>query len=166
MNRENDMWEPLGLDPARDYHTEGRWMRASGGLKPGVTRAQAQAHMAALAKRLEAAYPKFDAKWSVERGTAARRPGARGEDVAVGADGRGGAAAGGGVRQRGEPAAGAATERGGGDGHAAVAGGGAEPRGPATADRERDAGAGGRTAGSAGGKVGSSGADGARARAT
>ena len=65
MNRENDLWEPLGLDPARDYHTQGRWMQCLGRLKPGVTRGQAQAHMAALAKRLEAAYPKFDAKWSV-----------------------------------------------------------------------------------------------------
>ena len=66
LSRETDFWEPLGLDPARDYRaSQGRWMMCLARMKPGVTRAQAQAHMAAVAKRLEAAYPKFDANWTV-----------------------------------------------------------------------------------------------------
>lgn len=36
-----------------------------GRLRAGVTIGQAQAHMAALAKRLENAYPKFNANWTV-----------------------------------------------------------------------------------------------------
>ncbi len=66
MSRETDMWEPMGLDPARDYRaTQGRWMMCLARMKPGVTRAQAQANMTAVAQRLEAAYPKFDANWTV-----------------------------------------------------------------------------------------------------
>jgi putative ABC transport system permease protein len=66
LSRETDMWETLNLDPAKDYRaSQGRWMMSIGLMKPGVTRGQAQAHMAALASRLEAAYPKFDANWTV-----------------------------------------------------------------------------------------------------
>jgi putative ABC transport system permease protein len=66
LSHETDLWETLGLDPAQNYRkTQGRWMLCLGRLKPGVTRDQAQAHMAALAQRLEAAYPEFDKNWSV-----------------------------------------------------------------------------------------------------
>jgi len=34
-------------------------------LKSGVTHAQAQANMTAVAQRLETAYPDFDANWTV-----------------------------------------------------------------------------------------------------
>jgi putative ABC transport system permease protein len=57
-DREVDLWEPLGLNPAYDYrHREGRWMLCVGRLKPGVTYAQAQARMTTIAARTEAAYP-------------------------------------------------------------------------------------------------------------
>jgi len=63
--RDADLWEPLGFNPAVDYRkTSGRWMFCLARLKPGVTSATAQAHMAALAKRLEAQYPVFDTQWS------------------------------------------------------------------------------------------------------
>ncbi|SPE37393.1 conserved membrane hypothetical protein [Candidatus Sulfopaludibacter sp. SbA6] len=66
LSRETDLWEPLGLDPARDYRaSQGRWMLCLARMKPGVTRVRAQADMTAVAKRLEAAYPNFDTNWTV-----------------------------------------------------------------------------------------------------
>jgi putative ABC transport system permease protein len=60
-NRETDLWEPLGLNLATNYRkTQGRYMLSVARLKPGVTQEQAQAHMTAVAQRLEAAYPEFD----------------------------------------------------------------------------------------------------------
>jgi len=65
LERETDLWDTLGLDN-RDYRkAQGRWMRCLARLKPGVTRDVAQSHMAALAQRLETAYPVFDKNWSV-----------------------------------------------------------------------------------------------------
>ena len=62
----NDLWEPIGLNPARDYRANsGRWMYSVARMKTGVTRNQAQAQMATVAKRLEMAYPKFDSNWTV-----------------------------------------------------------------------------------------------------
>jgi putative ABC transport system permease protein len=66
LSRETDLWVPIGLDPAQDYRkTSGRWMLSLARLKPGVPLGAAQAHMAALAQRLETAYPVFDKNWSV-----------------------------------------------------------------------------------------------------
>src|SRR5947209_18037865 len=45
--RNSDLWEPLGFDPVVDYRKQGRWMFCLARLKPGVTPATAQAHMAA-----------------------------------------------------------------------------------------------------------------------
>jgi putative ABC transport system permease protein len=65
-NRETDLWEPLGLNPARNYRKDaGRYMFSIGRLKPGVTQEQAQAHMTAVAQWLETAYPEFDTNWTV-----------------------------------------------------------------------------------------------------
>ncbi len=65
-NRSTDLWAPLGLDPAENYRaTSGRWLMCLAKLKGGVTRQEAQAHMSAIAQRLETAYPKFDKNWSV-----------------------------------------------------------------------------------------------------
>jgi putative ABC transport system permease protein len=65
-DRQVDVWEPLGLNPARNYRKgSGRWMLCIARLKPGVSTATAQAHMAGLAKRYEAEYPQFDANWGV-----------------------------------------------------------------------------------------------------
>jgi putative ABC transport system permease protein len=67
LDREADLWGPLGLDPAQDYRkTSGRWMLSVGRLWPHVKIGQAQAHMTALAKRLEQAYPAFNTNWTVD----------------------------------------------------------------------------------------------------
>ena len=67
LNREIDLWEPVGLNPAQDYRkTEGYWMTCVARMRPEVTVRQAQAHMTALAARLEKAYPAFNKNWTVE----------------------------------------------------------------------------------------------------
>ena len=65
-DRNTDVWEPMGFDPARDYRaTSGRGPMAAARLKPGVTLERAQAEMTAIAGRLETAYPQFDKNWTV-----------------------------------------------------------------------------------------------------
>ncbi|HXB74961.1 MAG TPA: ABC transporter permease, partial [Candidatus Acidoferrales bacterium] len=65
-NRNTDLWEAIGLDPARDYRLHsGRYAMSVARLKPGVTHERAQAEMTAIAKRLETEYPQFDTKWTV-----------------------------------------------------------------------------------------------------
>jgi putative ABC transport system permease protein len=67
LNREIDLWEPLGLNPAQDYRkTEGYWMTCLARMRPGITVSQTQAHMTTLAARLEAAHPEFNKNWTVE----------------------------------------------------------------------------------------------------
>ncbi len=64
--RDIDLWEPLGLDPARDYRkTSGRYLLSIARLKPGVTNEHAQVEMATIASRLEASYPAFNTNWTV-----------------------------------------------------------------------------------------------------
>ena len=61
-----DLWEAIGLDPARDYRrNSGRYAMSVARLKPGVTRERAQAEMSAIAKRLESEFPAFDTNWMV-----------------------------------------------------------------------------------------------------
>lgn len=65
-NRNTDLWEAMGLDPARDYRRDaGRFAMSVARLKPGVTREQAQAEMGTIARRLEEEYPRFDTNWTV-----------------------------------------------------------------------------------------------------
>jgi putative ABC transport system permease protein len=65
-NRNTDLWETEGLDPARDYRkTAGRFLMSVARLKHGVTRDQAQTQMTAIARRLETDYPRFDTNWTV-----------------------------------------------------------------------------------------------------
>jgi len=67
LNREIDLWEPVGLNPAEDYRqTQGYWMTCFARMRPGVEIRNAQAHMTALAARLEKAYPAFNKNWTVE----------------------------------------------------------------------------------------------------
>ena len=67
LNREIDLWEPVGLNPAEDYRkTQGYWMTCVARMRAGVTIRHAQAHMITLAARLEAAYPAFNKNWTVE----------------------------------------------------------------------------------------------------
>jgi putative ABC transport system permease protein len=66
LDRKVDLWGPLGLNPAQDYRrTSGRWLISLGRLRPGVKLGQAQAHMTALAARLEQAYPEFNRNWTI-----------------------------------------------------------------------------------------------------
>ena len=66
LDRKIDLWGPLGLNPAENYRkTSGRWMMSVGRLRPRVTMREAQAHMTALAGRLEKAYPEFNTNWRV-----------------------------------------------------------------------------------------------------
>ena len=66
MSREIDVWSPMRLDPAHDYRkTSGRYMFVVARLKPGASWLQAQAQMDAIGRRLEQAYPEFDAGWGV-----------------------------------------------------------------------------------------------------
>jgi predicted permease len=65
-NRNIDLWEAIGFDPARDYRAGGgRGPLAVARLKPGVSFAAAQTQMTAIAKRLEQAYPAFNKNWTV-----------------------------------------------------------------------------------------------------
>jgi putative ABC transport system permease protein len=65
-SRNVDLWEPLGLDPARDYRKDsGRYLMCLARLKPGVTREGAQSQMTAIARRLETDYPRFNTNWTV-----------------------------------------------------------------------------------------------------
>jgi putative ABC transport system permease protein len=66
LDRQIDFWGPLGLTPAMaDWKVSGRWMFSVGRIRPGVTVREAQAHMTALAKRLEHEYPAFNTNWGV-----------------------------------------------------------------------------------------------------
>lgn len=51
-NREIDLWEPLGLNPAQDYRkSQGRWMLCLARLKQGVTLPTAQRFLSCFVKR-------------------------------------------------------------------------------------------------------------------
>ncbi len=59
-----DVWRPLGVDPAgvdRGNH----FLRVVGRLKPGLTLAQAEAELQAIAARLQQEYPETNEGWSV-----------------------------------------------------------------------------------------------------
>ena len=65
-NRNIDLWETEGLDPARDYRKNlGRYLMSVARLKPGVSQQQAQAQMTAIARRLEADHPVTNTHWTV-----------------------------------------------------------------------------------------------------
>ena len=65
-NRNVDLWEPLGLDPVRDYRKDaGRYLMCVARLKPGLTLEGAQSRMRAIARRLETDYPRFNTNWTV-----------------------------------------------------------------------------------------------------
>ena len=65
-NRNVDLWEAMGLDPARDYRKDsGRYLMSVARLKPGVTRDRAQTQMTVIARRLETDYPRFNTNWTV-----------------------------------------------------------------------------------------------------
>jgi putative ABC transport system permease protein len=53
------------LDPARNYHGDGRWLLSVARLKPGATVPEAQAEMNVIAGRLELTQAQFDKGWGV-----------------------------------------------------------------------------------------------------
>ena len=66
-NREAEVWVPMRFEPGRDYRaTAGRSPRSVARMKPGVTLAQAQGEMSAIAARLEREYPNFNTGWGVD----------------------------------------------------------------------------------------------------
>jgi putative ABC transport system permease protein len=61
-----EVWAPLGLDPAKDYHgVGGRYLVAIGRIKDGVSREQAQASLTAIARRLAEQFPEYNTGWDV-----------------------------------------------------------------------------------------------------
>jgi predicted permease len=56
-----ELWAPLVTSPGRVHDRAGRSLRIFARLKPGVSIEQARAEMAAIARRLEMAYPKTNA---------------------------------------------------------------------------------------------------------
>ncbi len=61
-----DLWAPLALDPAKDYHgVSGRYLVAIGRLKDGVSREQAQTSLTAIARRMEEQFPEYNTGWGV-----------------------------------------------------------------------------------------------------
>jgi putative ABC transport system permease protein len=60
------MWSPFVFPESfHDHKQIGRFLTVAARLKPGVTAAQAQTEMTAIAAQLEHEYPDFDGHWSV-----------------------------------------------------------------------------------------------------
>jgi putative ABC transport system permease protein len=61
-----ELWVPMALDPALDYRMRtGRYLTSIARLKPNVSAARAQSEIGAIARRLEAEHPNFNAGWGV-----------------------------------------------------------------------------------------------------
>src|SRR5262245_10551632 len=58
-----DLWVPAPLDHPGMKQRQSHFLRPIGKLKPGVTLAQAQSEMDAIARRLEAQYPESNTGW-------------------------------------------------------------------------------------------------------
>jgi putative ABC transport system permease protein len=64
-----ELWAPLTLDPAVANRPTGHNLSVIGRLKPGVSLAQAQASMGAIARQLEQQYPESNTGWGVGMST-------------------------------------------------------------------------------------------------
>jgi len=62
----SQLWLPLVVDPAREQHGNRSRQMAIGRLKPGATLAEAKADLAAISRRLEAAFPQDNRGWEAE----------------------------------------------------------------------------------------------------
>jgi hypothetical protein len=62
----SELWAPLALTPQQINQRETRNLQVLGSLKPGVTVAQAQTEMVALAKLIERQYPQTNTGLSVQ----------------------------------------------------------------------------------------------------
>ncbi len=144
LSRKTDIWGCLGLNPAQDYRkTAGRWLLVAGRLRPGVNIDQARAHMTraggAARSGISGIRYELDRQYRID----ARRAVPRDEDAVAGAPGGGGDAAGGGVRECCEHAAGAVRRSDARDFGTDVSRSGAPARDPAIADGKPDFGTGG-----------------------
>ncbi|HEU0177191.1 MAG TPA: ABC transporter permease [Blastocatellia bacterium] len=64
-----ELWMPLTLPPAGANGSAGHNLSVIGRLKPGVSLAQAQASMGAIARQLEQQYPESNTGWGVRMNT-------------------------------------------------------------------------------------------------
>jgi putative ABC transport system permease protein len=64
LDREVDLWRPLGLSPAA-WQPRGRGLRVVARVAEGVSFEKAQSEMETVAARLRAEFPDFNAGWSV-----------------------------------------------------------------------------------------------------
>ncbi|HEX8140372.1 MAG TPA: ABC transporter permease [Pyrinomonadaceae bacterium] len=64
-DRETEIWTPVAFDEKQAQQHGGHYISVVGRLKPGVTLAQAQTEMSAIAARLAQAYPDTNTGWGV-----------------------------------------------------------------------------------------------------
>jgi putative ABC transport system permease protein len=64
-NDKVEIWRPMAMSPSEGQNREGRWLKAVGRLKPGVSIEQASAAMNTIAGRLAESYPKTNGGWGV-----------------------------------------------------------------------------------------------------
>ncbi len=62
---DTQMWKPIGMTPDQSGSRGSRWLATIARLKSGVTVAQAQTEMSAIAARLAAQYPASNKGWGV-----------------------------------------------------------------------------------------------------
>lgn len=65
MDQKPDLWIPVGIMRG-NRTTMGRFITGVGRLKPGVSFEQAQQEMTVIGRRLQAAYPEFNAKMAID----------------------------------------------------------------------------------------------------
>jgi predicted permease len=66
LGKASDAYTVMALNPSINYReTSGRYLRALARLRPGVSRAQAQRDLSALAAQLEKEHPRFNKNWGV-----------------------------------------------------------------------------------------------------
>ena len=130
-----ELWAPLALTARRDDR-DGRSLRVFGRLRAGVSLAQAQQEMTAIASRLEREHPLDEHRHRDHNPATARQGRSRHARHAAGADGDGHLRAADRLRQRRELDAGARLGAAAGNRGPARAWGEPVARGAATADRE------------------------------
>ena len=72
IQEDTDVWRPLTFDRPNMKVRRFHFLRAFGRLKPGVTLAQAQADVDAIAVGLEKQYPDSNTSWRIADGSAAQ----------------------------------------------------------------------------------------------
>ncbi len=165
------LWIPLSVEPLVMGKTsilhvpQSNWLYVLGRVKPGVSTEALQGKMSASLRQWLATQPDYTVNGRstlIPKAACCDYAGRGGDSESAAEDGQGalsadddlGAGAAGGVRECGEPAAGARGDAEGGDVGEDGAGRGAEQADPADADRERAAGVHGRVSGAGSGVCG------------